>query len=142
MTGYIPAELRREVIKRAGNCCEYCLLSQDDIFFAFEIDHIISEKHDGQTISENLCLSCPDCNRYKGSDIGSVDPETQVITALFNPRIQSWDAHFRLDDFVIEALTGVGRVTIKILRLNMLERIQDRELYADEGSYPCLPESR
>jgi 5-methylcytosine-specific restriction endonuclease McrA len=62
---------------RAGHCCEYCLLNQEDIFFAFEVDHIISEKHDGVTIGENFCLSCPDCNLYKGSDIGSIDRETK-----------------------------------------------------------------
>jgi hypothetical protein len=36
----ITNELRRQVIERAGNCCEYCLLSQDDNFFSFHIDEI------------------------------------------------------------------------------------------------------
>ncbi|MEO0564631.1 MAG: HNH endonuclease signature motif containing protein, partial [Chloroflexota bacterium] len=54
-TTYISASLRREVIQRARNCCEYCLISQDDMLFSFEIDHIIAEKHGGPTISENLC---------------------------------------------------------------------------------------
>jgi hypothetical protein len=44
---YISPQLRRAVIERAGNCCEYCRISQDDQFFAFEIDHIIAEKHGG-----------------------------------------------------------------------------------------------
>ena len=99
MTTYISTALRQSVIERAGGCCEYCLLSQDDIFFAFEIDHVIAEKHDGQTVTGNLCLSCPDCNRYKGSDIGSIDPETDLLTALYNPRTQHWNDHFRLEDF-------------------------------------------
>ncbi|MAS32861.1 MAG: HNH endonuclease [Anaerolineaceae bacterium] len=136
---YIPAALRREVVARAGNCCEYCLLSQEDIFFAFEVDHIVSEKHAGQTTRNNLCLSCPDCNRFKGSDIGSIDRETDIMTALFNPRIQAWDEHFRLANFVIESLTSTGRVTVQVLRLNLPERIQDREFYAETGHYPCRP---
>ena len=139
MTSHIPAALRRQVIKRADNCCEYCLLNQDDIFFTFEIDHIIAEKHAGETISENLCLSCPDCNRYKGSDIGSIDSETKLITPLFNPRTQAWNEHFQLKDVFIEPLTDVGRVTVTLLRFNDLERIQDRELYISLGSYPCTP---
>lgn len=138
MTDYIPVALRRAVITRAGNCCEYCLLSQEDIFFSFEIDHIISQKHGGETKLANLCLSCPDCNRYKGSDIGSIDRETGVFTPLFNPRVQTWSDHFRLDNFVIEPLTSVGRVTERVLRLNLLERIQDRKFYAD-SHYPCRP---
>jgi hypothetical protein len=136
---FIPVLLRREIIARAGNCCEYCLLNQDDIFFTFEVDHIISEKHAGEATSDNLCLSCPDCNRFKGSDIASIDSETGATIALFNPRTQSWDEHFRLEDFLIEPLTSTGRVTVQVLRLNLLERIQDREFYAENGKYPCQP---
>lgn len=42
---YISIALRNEVIDRAGNCCEYCQLSQEDRFFTFQIDHVIAEKH-------------------------------------------------------------------------------------------------
>ncbi len=83
---YIPAEVRRRVVDRADNCCEYCRVSQEDVFFRFEADHIVSEKHGGETTSDNLCLSCPDCNPYKGSDIASADPETGKATFLFHPR--------------------------------------------------------
>jgi len=135
---HIPAALCREVIDRSGGCCEYCLLSQDDIFFAFEIDHIIAEKHGGKTISANLCLSCPDCNRYKGSDIASLDPHTGQLTALFNPRDEMWKTHFRLDNAIIEPLTDIGRATVRVLRLNLSERIQDREIYSKVGNFPCV----
>ena len=141
MTSYISAALRQEVIQRAGRCCEYCKLNQEDIFFAFEIDHIISEKHEGETISENLCLSCPDCNRYKGSDIASIDRETKQLTPLFNPRTQAWHEHFRLVEAMIEPLTPIGRVTARILQFNVLERVQDREIYAEIGNYPCQPDT-
>ena len=73
MNSYVSAQLRREVTDRAGNCCEYCRISQEDQFFAFEIDHIIAEKHGGPTVGDNLCLSCPECNAFKGSDIASID---------------------------------------------------------------------
>jgi hypothetical protein len=91
---YISAELRQQVIVRAGNCCEYCLLSQDDNTFSFQIDHVIAEKHEGETVLENLSLSCPNCNRFKGSDIGSIDSETGQLTPLYNPRTQAWDDHY------------------------------------------------
>lgn len=137
---HIPIAIRRDVIDQAGNCCEYCLLSQSDIFFSFEIDHIIAEKHGGVTLIDNLCLSCPDCNAYKGSDISSIDSDSRVLTALYNPRTQKWDDHFKLDQFVIEPQTDVGRVTVLILKLNLPERVQDRRLYYDAGSYPCRAE--
>jgi hypothetical protein len=98
MSSYISAQLRREVIERAENCCEYCRISQEDQFFAFEIDHIIAEKHGGATVSENLCLSCPECNAFKGSDIASIDwNHGEQVTQLFHPRKQVWESHFKLD---------------------------------------------
>lgn len=62
---YINAELRRFVLERAENCCEYCLLSQENNFLPFEVDHIVSEKHGGETSKDNLCLSCSTCNLLK-----------------------------------------------------------------------------
>jgi len=51
-------------------------------------------KHGGQTIEENLALCCALCNRYKGSDIASIDPETGLLTLLFHPRLDRWGKHF------------------------------------------------
>lgn len=82
---YIPEQLRHLVYERAGGCREYCLIPEAGSFWAHEIDRIIPEKHRGETIEENLCLSCFDCNRYKGTDFGSFDPETGDIARLFNP---------------------------------------------------------
>ncbi len=82
---YISATLRQSVLQRANNCCEYCLLSQEDNFFPFEVDHIRAEKHGGASVSDNLAWSCSNCNGFKGSDIGSIDPLTDKLTPLFNP---------------------------------------------------------
>lgn len=138
---YISVGLRREVIERAGNCCEYCRISQEDIFFAFEIDHIIAEKHKGATRIDNLCLSCPDCNAFKGSDIASVDWDDDAnIIRLYHPRLHVWDNHFELDYKTghIEAITPIGRVTVFLLNINDPERIKDRQLLIDAQRYPCL----
>ena len=40
---YIPAEMRRLVIGRAGRHCEYCLIHEDDTYFGCEVDHVVSE---------------------------------------------------------------------------------------------------
>jgi hypothetical protein len=134
---YINAELRQSVIERAGDCCEYCRISQEDNRFTFHVDHIISEKHEGVTEIDNLCLSCPYCNTYKGSDIGSIDRETSELTSFFNPRIHYWNGHFELDGASIEPLTPEGRVTVRMLRLNSDERLMERDGLLQLGRYPC-----
>lgn len=136
----VSPQLRRAVIERAGNCCEYCRISQDDQFFAFEIDHIIAEKHGGQTLIDNLCLSCPDCNGFKGSDIASIDWEAgKALTRLYDPLQDTWDDHFRVDTNTgrIAAKTPIGRVTVFLLQLNDPDRVMDRKLLLNEQRYPC-----
>lgn len=79
---YIAAELRREVETRAKGRCEYCLLHMDDAYHAHHVDHIIAEKHGGLTNSDNLALSCAECNLRKGSDLASLT-STGRLAALF-----------------------------------------------------------
>ncbi len=101
----ILASLRREVRERAGERCEYCLLAEAKAVVPHEPDHLIALKHGGQTTSENLALACFDCNRFKGTDIVSIDAVTGELVHLFNPRTQRWFEHFRLNGAQIVALT-------------------------------------
>jgi hypothetical protein len=137
---YIPAKLRREVIERAGACCEYCRTNSEAHSIDFAIDHVIAEKHGGETSSENLSYSCFWCNSYKGSDLSSVDWEsgTKVVVTLFNPREQKWDEHFRLDGLEIKPLSSHGRVTITLLQMNASQRLEERKLLIEANLYPCL----
>ena len=136
MTTRPTAELRRRVVERAGNCCEYCLLHQDLVASTQQVDHVIAEKHGGQTSLDNLALSCTVCNRRKGSDIASIHPETGNLVSLFNPRTQQWSEHFRLDGVRIVGLTDVGRTTIEFLQLNALERLVERDALGRADRYP------
>jgi 5-methylcytosine-specific restriction endonuclease McrA len=124
----ISAALRRQVRERARERCEYCLLAEVRAFFPHEPDHIVALKHGGQTSPENLALACFDCNRFKGSDIASIDPVSGVLAPLFNPRTQRWTDHFRLRDGHISPLTPVGRATVSLLRLNLTQRIVVRRI--------------
>jgi hypothetical protein len=102
------------------------------------LDHVIAEKHGGQTASGNLCLSCYPCNSYKGSDLSSVDwGFGDSIVPLFNLRQQRWHDHFQLTGAVIQPITATGRVTVFLLRLNTPERLEERELLILLGHYPC-----
>lgn len=58
MSRYISESLREEVELRADGRCEYCRIRIEDTYFGGEIDHIISIKHRGETLSENLALAC------------------------------------------------------------------------------------
>ncbi len=69
MTSYIPAELRRLVAERAAGRCEYCRIKDSDTFYGCQIDHIIAEKHDGETVESNLAFTCTYCNRFKALPI-------------------------------------------------------------------------
>lgn len=133
---YIPDWLRQQVITRADQRCEYCLIHQDDGLYAHEVDHIIPEKHRGETILDNVCFACIDCNRHKGSDFGSFDPETETVTLLFNPRRQRWSDHFRFEGARIVPLSPEGRVTVFILKLNDELRIRARRALIEAGRYP------
>ena len=132
----ISAALRREVRERAKECCEYCLVAESEVVFPHEPDHLIARKHGGSTVSENLALACYDCNRFKGTDIASVDLVTGELVGLFNPRIQRWSQHFRLQHGRIIALTATGRVTEQLLRLNLPVRVEIRQRLTAFGEHP------
>jgi 5-methylcytosine-specific restriction endonuclease McrA len=73
----VPERLRRQVQERAQGRCEYCLIHESDMYYPHEPDHVIAEKHGGATSLENLAWACFYCNRFKGSDLASVDPASR-----------------------------------------------------------------
>jgi hypothetical protein len=134
---YIPDSLRQQIRERAKGNCEYCLLNERYALKKHEVDHIHAEKHGGLTVSQNLCLSCYDCNRQKGSDLSSLDPETHEVTALFHPRRDNWKDHFQITTTgEIEGKTAQGRVTVKLLDFNNTERVAIRAALIELQRYP------
>ncbi len=133
---YVAATVRREVRERANGRCEYCLLAEDDSYYPHEAEHIISIKHGGVSAPENLAWSCFDCNRFKGSDIGSIDTVSGDLTRLFHPRQDHWRDHFQLVDAQVLPLTPVGRVTVVLLKLNLPQRVEIRATLTQSGRYP------
>ena len=132
----MDAALTQLVWERAKGRCEYCQLPQESDDRPFEIDHIISRKHQGPTVAGNLALSCFRCNSFKGSDIGGRDPKTRKLTALFNPRRHKWHRHFRWEGPVLVGLTPIGRVTVAVLKINLDHRVGFRQRLIDEGVFP------
>lgn len=130
---HVPAELRRLVRERAGGLCEYCRIAEAATFAPHEIDHVVAEKHGGETTAENLALSCTLCNRRKGSDLSSIDPHTREVALLFHPRKHRWSDHFRPDGPRLEPLTPTGRATARLLDFNAEVRLAERAALSSAG---------
>lgn len=90
----VSADLRRTVWQRAEERCEYCQMPQRFDPATFEIDHIVPEKMDGQSVEGNLALACFKCNNNKGPNIAGIDAETGEKAFLFDPRVDVWPDHF------------------------------------------------
>lgn len=128
---------RKSVVERAGGRCEYCKTHQDDDpFYTFPIDHIISRQHRGSSELDNLCLSCFRCNSFKGPNLSSIDPKTGTIVTLFHPRHENWSQHFRWNDAVLIGLTPTGRATVELLNINHSDHVALREALIEEGHFP------
>lgn len=132
----MPSALRRRVTSRAAGRCEYCLVRSEDVYFKHQVDHVISEKHGGRTMSGNLALACVHCNLHKGSDVGSVVPGANRFCRLFNPRTDLWSDHFALVGIEILPRSKVGEATIRILQLNSDNQLARRHALVAAGAYP------
>ena len=128
--------VRELVIHRAASTCEYCRVHDRYATFSYQVDHVIAKKHGGTDHPSNLAYSCAQCNRYKGSDIASIDPDSGELVFLYNPRTQQWNDHFRIDGFVITPLTSVARATVNLLQFNQIDRLLLRQELASQDNYP------
>ncbi len=137
MSHKIPEALRKTAFQRAFNRCEYCRLPALDSYYGFHVDHIRSIKHGGATSIENLACSCPDCNRNKGTDLGTfLDDDTELVR-FYNPRKDVWDDHFEMDESgMIDHKTNIGAATVKIFQFNHPDRIIERRLLWPIGLLP------
>lgn len=133
---HVPAQLRRLVIRRAGNRCEYCQLSQIGQEATFHIDHIVPESAGGETVEDNLALACVSCSLRKEARQSGVDQKTKKRARLFHPRLDSWDDHFHLVGVEVEGLTAIGRVTVELLKLNRPSILLIREEESLRGRFP------
>ena len=133
---YIPDALRREVAERAAYRCEYCLRREGDSFLRYQIDHIISRKHGGLSVSDNLAYSCAVCNGNKGPNVGTVLEDGETLVRLFNPRKQNWSENFDLFEGTFLAKSKIGAATIKVLDLNNVNRILERLDLIEAGLFP------
>ena len=130
MSRYIPEYMRKFVAHRANHRCEYCHLLESDAYYSHQIEHIISLKHGGLTILLNLAFACSHCNNFKGTDLATMLLPNRTLIPLFNPREHIWEQHFKVVDCVFYAKTLIGEATIKVLKLNDVDRVIERQIIA------------
>lgn len=123
----MDAATRQFVRGRAENRCEYCRLPQAAApFLTFHVEHVQAQQHVLDDSLENLALACPDCNRYKGPNLTTLDPQTRALVRLFHPRMDTWETHFEIKGARIVGLTDVGAATMRLLQMNDDERVEMR----------------
>ena len=129
-------ELRQLVRERAGGRCEYCQLPDSfPPLEPFHLEHIIARQHGGKTDLDNLAWACHRCNYHKGPNLTSIDPDTQEIVPLFNPRRALWSSHFVLRGFRLVGLTPIGRTTAALLQMNAARRVERRAELVKRGLF-------
>lgn len=86
----------------------------------------------------NLWLACRLCNVYKSNQLEAIDPLTNELVPLFNPRQQRWRDHFRWNDdgLQISGLTACGRATVAALNLNNAFAVTARSQWVKGGWHP------
>lgn len=129
------AKTKQQVWERAQSRCEYCQMPAQFSELGFEVDHVVAMKHGGESAIDNFCLSCFYCNSYKGPNISGVDPKTNQIVSLYNPRTQSWTRHFRWNGSVLVGKTSSGRATIEVLNINNEFAVAVRQSLMEEGVF-------
>ena len=130
--------MQEQVRQRAGYLCEYCHTSEQWQYILFTIDHVIPLAQGGMNTLDNLALACFHCNRRKGTRQTALDPETGETVPLFNPRQDSWAAHFNWlsDGLFILPRTTVGRATVSLLTLNRDRIVHLRAADIEVGRHP------
>jgi 5-methylcytosine-specific restriction endonuclease McrA len=134
----LSSALEQQIVADAGHRCGYCLLDERLTGIPLSIEHIIPESRGGTTTRENLWRSCRPCNEFKRTQTEALDPETNEIVPLFNPRAQPWENHFvwSNEGIHIIGITAIGRATIGALQLNRLLLVRARSRWVAVGWHP------
>ena len=116
----VSQQTRRLVRERANRYCEYCYADERWQFIRFTIDHVQPQSAGGSDEVDNLALACRNCNERRGNRTAGLDPGSDEMVALFNPRDQVWSDHFSWDETQVRLVgqTPTGRAAIVVLDLN------------------------
>jgi hypothetical protein len=136
----VTAQQKKVVAERANGCCEYCRSQVRFAIQPFSIEHIIPRSAGGETVLDNLALSCQGCNNHKYNKTEGRDPVSGDTVPLYHPRKQRWSNHFAWnEDFtLIIGLTPTGRSTVEALQLNREGVVNLRRVLYAMGEHPVV----
>ena len=134
----VSKEIKEQVAKRAGFCCEYCRSQLKFSSDPFSIEHIIPKSKGGSDEIDNLAYSCLGCNFKKYTRTEGIDPATGDLVPLFNPRNSKWEDSFLWDKGSINVIgrTKSGRATIDHLGLNRENLVNLRRILMQLKLHP------
>ena len=129
---------KRLVAERAGFYCEYCWRTARGCPGGFHVEHIVPRTNAGTNLMSNLCYACAGRNGAKGAMTAGFDSETNREVRLYQPRRNRWFDHFSWsrDQSEVIPLTAIGRATLKKLRLNRTEAVEQRRIFTGLGKHP------
>jgi hypothetical protein len=135
---YVTVALRKLVFNRGQANCEYCRSQAKFAVDPLVVDHVYPVSRGGKTIGENLALSCQTCNNCKYTKTTAIDPSSNEMVPLFNPRTMQWRDHFTWtpDTTKMLGLTPTGRATIELLETNREGVMNMRRVLAMMGFHP------
>jgi HNH endonuclease len=118
--------------------CEYCHAPQGVSGYRFHLEHIVPVTAGGSDVLSNRALACATCNLAKTDKVVGIDSRTGEETALYDPRTQVWEQHFRWshDQQTIAGKTPTGRATISTLDMNNELHRPARQLWFTTGWLP------
>jgi len=137
---YIPVELRRRVRAHFRDHCAYCRTPEALTAVTFEFEHIVPSSRGGETLFQNLCLSCPTCNRYKSDRTSGASNPASVEVPRFHPHLNLWNEHFEWssDTTLLIGQTQIGQVTIVTLKMNRPQIVRVRRLWTAMNEHPPI----
>jgi HNH endonuclease len=120
---------------RAQSRCEYCQFPDAAIELPFHVEHVIASIHRRVDEVTNLAWACPRCNLKKGPNLTTVDPETNAMVKVFNPRKLTWSTHFEIRAGIVIGRTPCGRGTVRLLGMNDEHRLAHRRALIAQGLF-------
>ena len=134
----VSEAVRTQVVRQAGNVCEYCRYPEAFHSGRFAVDHIFPRIKGGTDDLDNLALACRSCNERKQDATHAPDPATETLVPLFHPRRDKWQEHFTWSgDFLLMiGLTATGRATIVRLQTNHSGVVRQRDVLHQLGLHP------
>lgn len=91
-----------------------------------------------QPVAKIFVAPVPLVTHKKNDQVEALDPLTQQVVMLFNPRQQRWSEHFqwRQNGTEIVGLTTCGRATVEALKMNNPRIVRARRLWVSVGWHP------